>query len=168
MPAYAWFRFVLGYAVVPLTTALKADPVGTLVAAWPWVAVVFGLGLLGVVGLLRLRPGGGDEAIRSTLVDAAVVIAVAFAVPFAISLVVPMYGERYLGIVQPLALLVLTTGLAALPRRLASSALRGARRVARLSGGRRHHRAPVRGPGSGGCRAPLTSRRRVIGLYFQY
>jgi len=62
LPAYAWFRFVLGYAEVPLTTALKADPVGTFVAAWPWVAVAFGLGLLGVVGLWRLRrvPGAAD------------------------------------------------------------------------------------------------------------
>lgn len=121
VPPYAWFRFLHGYAVVPVTTVLKADPQGAFLRAWPWVAVAFGLGALGLAGLWRARRGesAGGDSVR----HAACVVSVMFALPFAVSLVVPMYGERYLGIVQPLAMLLLVAGLLGLPRRLAAGAL---------------------------------------------
>lgn len=120
---YAWFRFLFGFAVVPSTVTMKADPVATFLRAWPALVAVFGLGLLGAAGLWAAGRRAVGGAAAATVRHAAGVLSVVFAVPFVVSLAVPMYGERYLGIVQPLVLLVLVAGLLGLPRRAAALAV---------------------------------------------
>ncbi len=120
---YAWFRFLFGFAVVPSTVTMKADPLAAFLRAWPALVAVFGLGLLGAAGLWTAGRRAVGAAAAATVRHAAGVVLVVFAVPFAVSLAVPMYGERYLGIVQPLVLLVLVAGLLGLPRRAAALAV---------------------------------------------
>lgn len=118
VPGYALARMLLGYAVVPTTAAMKADPALAALAAWPWLALAGAAALVATLGLWR-RVGATGRPSPGVTAHAATVVVVTVAVPFAVSLVMPIYGERYVGIAQPLLLLLLAEGLLRWPRPVA-------------------------------------------------
>ncbi len=123
VPSYAIVRFLVGYAALPHDTTLEQQPLRAVLAAWPWLAAVAVVGTIALAGLVRVsrqRPRSGEDTV---LGHAAAVVGCTFVLPGLVSLVVPMYSERYLGIVQPLVLLLVVVGLMGAPRRLAIGGL---------------------------------------------
>jgi hypothetical protein len=123
VPGYAVVRFFVGFGVMPHDTTLEEQPLRALLAAWPWLVAVAAVGVVSLVGLWRLArrdaaPGGAD-----LVTHAGVVVGCVFGLPAIVSLAVPMYSERYIGIAQPLVLLLVVVGLRAVPRKLAVGGL---------------------------------------------
>lgn len=123
VPPYAFVRFLVGYGVMPHDTTLELHPRTAVLAAWPWLAVVAVVGTTALAGLVRTsrqRPRSGEGAV---LGHVGAVVGCTFVLPGLVSLGVPMYSERYLGIVQPLVLLLVVAGLSGAPRRLGAAGL---------------------------------------------
>jgi len=123
VPPYAAVRFLVGYGVMPHDTALEQQPLRTVLAAWPWLAVAAVVGAIALAGLVRAFRQNPRSSQNAALSHAATVVACTFLVPGLVSLAVPMYSERYLGIVQPLALLLIVAGVLQAPRRVAAGGL---------------------------------------------
>lgn len=119
VPGYAVTRFLVGYGVMPHDTTLESQPLAAVLAAWPWLVAVAAVGALSLVGLARLARRDAVPAGADLVTHAAVVLGSVFGLPAILSLAVPMYSERYLGIAQPVFLLLVVIGLRAAPHRLA-------------------------------------------------
>lgn len=123
VPGYAIVRFLVGYGVLPHDTTLEQQPLRALLAAWPWLAAVAAVGTLALVGLVRFFRQRPSQQESEVLGHAGAVVGCSFLLPAAISLAVPMYSERYLGIVQPLVLLLVVAGLLGMPWKLRAGGL---------------------------------------------
>jgi len=104
---YTVFRFLSGYAIMPLDAAAKADPFGAIVENLeiiaPLIVLAAAIAALGIVELSRHH--------RSSL---PVIVLPLIGVPIAavlLSLWAPMASERYLVIVYPLFLAVVASAL---------------------------------------------------------
>lgn len=123
VPGYAIVRFLVGYGVMPHDTVLEQQPLRAVLAAWPWLAAVAVVGTIALAGLVRVSRQVPRSSEGAALGHAAAVVGCTFLVPGLVSLAVPMYSERYLGVVQPLVLLLVVAGLLAAPQRLAAGGL---------------------------------------------